>query len=873
MEDGYHQSASSRETSVVDFDQERSSRHHRRRSSARSQKSFRSQKSHQEPDENTGLLDAADLYSRRNYSSVPGTPRPRLSRHQSSALSPRTVRPSRAPSFTQRLTKALSNYDLKNKRDEPYLEDRVWYDQFTSTDWINDAIKDAYRVKSLRARRDIRGKLYAWFDGAQGWVLVAIIGFLAACVAFFVDVTENVLFDYKDGYCTNAWYYSKKKCCLSEDSNEFCPMWNQWSKLITGSDTPVVWVDYIVYVAFTVTLATLSSLLTMTTRTVLPGALQIHTVDEDLSRIDALSSSHTASAPDQSFSEPVSYYSAAGSGVAEVKVILSGFVLHGYLGLKTLVVKTFALILSVSSGMSLGKEGPYVHIATCVGNIACRLFSKYNHNDAKRREILSASAASGVAVAFGAPIGGVLFSLEEVSYYFPAKTLFRTFFCCIVAALSLKFLNPYGTSKIVLFQVRYVTDWHFFELFVFVFLGVCGGIYGAMFIKASKYWATTFRKHKLIKSHPVMELSFVALITGLVSYWNRYVKLAVSELLFELASPCSSNPSENTGLCPKPEEIPDTIVYLLIALALKSLLTVITFGTKVPAGVYVPTMVIGGIMGHTVGLAVEYAYYQFPSSWIFASCGVESPSKCVVPGVYAMVCAGAVMCGVTRLSVTLAVILFELTGSLDHVLPFSLAVLVSKWTADAIEPLSIYDLLTDLNSYPFLDTKMKPVFSSHLADITPRFKPEKVIDISESSLVPASELRDKLKALQSTGQLDGGLPILRDGVLVGLIPAPDLEYGLDRLNEQEDEYCLMAPRDDYMSDDEGSVKDPTDFTPYIDPAPVALERNSPMDLVYECFAKLGLRYLCVLRDGKFAGVVHKKAFVKYLKEVHEGRAA
>lgn len=327
-------------------------------------------------------------------------------------------------------------------------------------------------------------------------------------------------------------------------------------------------------------------------------------------------------------------------------------------------------------------------------------------------------------MAFGAPIGGVLFSLEEVrcvyagelltstnnavrSYYFPPKTLFRTFFCCIVAALSLKFLNPYGTSKIVLFQVRYLTDWYIFELFVFVFLGVCGGVYGAMFIKASKYWATTVRRKKLVKSHPVMELSFVALITGLVSYWNRYVRLAVSELLFELASPCSANPSENSGLCPTPEEIPSTIVYLLVALALKSVLTyapprkapfvsltpnsVITFGTKVPAGVYVPTMVIGGIMGHTVGLAVEYAYYQFPSSFIFAACGADtSPGKCIVPGVYAMVCAGAVMCGVTRLSVTLAVILFELTGSLDHVLPFSLAVLVSKWTADAIEPLSIY---------------------------------------------------------------------------------------------------------------------------------------------------------------------------------------
>jgi chloride channel 3/4/5 len=58
-------------------------------------------------------------------------------------------------------------------------------------------------------------------------------------------------------------------------------------------------------------------------------------------------------------------------------------------------------------------------------------------------------------------------------------------------------------------------------------------------------------------------------------------------------------------------------------------------------------------------------------------------------------------------------------------------------------------------------------------------------------------------------------------------------------------------------EDSGEVpqEDPTDFTPYIDPAPVALDVHSPMDLVYECFVKLGLRYICVLRDGKYAGLV------------------
>lgn len=119
-------------------------------------------------------------------------------------------------------------------------------------------------------------------------------------------------------------------------------------------------------------------------------------------------------------------YFGSGSGISEVKCILSGFVIHGYLGFWTLFTKSVGLTLSVASGLSLGKEGPFVHIASCVGNIVCRFFSKYERNESKRREMLSCACAAGVAVAFGAPVGGVLFSLEEVSYYFPAKVRLRT---------------------------------------------------------------------------------------------------------------------------------------------------------------------------------------------------------------------------------------------------------------------------------------------------------------------------------------------------------------------------------------------------------------------------------------------------------------
>jgi hypothetical protein len=103
---------------------------------------------------------------------------------------------------------------------------------------------------------------------------------------------------------------------------------------------------------------------------------------------------------------------ASGSGIIEIKIILGGFIMNGFLGIQTLLVKSVGLILSVASGLSLGKEGPMVHIACACGNVLSKLFPSYISNGAKKREILSASAAAGISVAFGAPIGGVLFSLE-----------------------------------------------------------------------------------------------------------------------------------------------------------------------------------------------------------------------------------------------------------------------------------------------------------------------------------------------------------------------------------------------------------------------------------------------------------------------------
>ena len=126
-----------------------------------------------------------------------------------------------------------------------------------------------------------------------------------------------------------------------------------------------------------------------------------------------------------------------------------------------------------------------------------------------------------------------------------------------------------------------------------------------------------------------------------------------------------------------------------------------------------------------------------------------------------------------------------------------------------------------MNSYPFLDNKIRPVFTSELGDITPRVRSERIIDISSSPLVAASHLRRKLQFLHDAGELDGGLPIVRHGVLVGLIPAPDLEFALDKLDDESETLCLMATINTFHHpDDEEEEYDPTDLTTYTDPVSV-----------------------------------------------------
>ncbi|PBK81935.1 hypothetical protein ARMGADRAFT_1171198 [Armillaria gallica] len=778
---------------------------------------------------------------------------------------------------------------------------RVWYSSFSSIDWLHDAIKDSARFSRLRRRKSIHARIRLAIDKSLGWIIVTIVGFFTAIVAFLVVRSEQWLFDLKDGYCKDHWPLAKRFCCpqldessalynpfFSGDSSlEACPQWTTWAQAAhldeDANDGKAV--EYFSYSAVALLLAMVSCLLTiyLTNSTTFvtrkeSGVLAPGFTDHRQTLKDTLSTPGPK--------RKVAFY-AAGSGIPEIKTILSGFVIHGYLGGRVLFTKSVGLALSVASGLSLGKEGPFVHIASCIGNIVSRFYSKYENNEAKRREILSAACAAGVAVAFGAPIGGTLFSLEEVSYFFPPKVMWRSFFCAMIAAITLKMLDPFGTGKLVLFQVTYDRDWHAYELFPFVLLGVFGGIYGAYFSKLNYRWSRHVRNGTWLKTHPVAEVLLVTLLTTVLCFVNPYTRMGGTELVYNLFSECrTGSGNSHEGLCVIDpgsfEHIWPVIRAIAVALIVRGALTIITFGIKVPAGIFIPSLGVGACAGRILGIFMQWLQMTHPDAPIFKPC--KGDLDCIIPGLYAMVGAAASLSGVTRTTVSLAVIMFELTDTLTYAVPVMLAVLVAKGVADALEPKGIYDLVIDLSQLPYLDSKIEYLWGKlTIGDVNDR--DVEVIRLDRPNTVES--LRNQLQTLLSFGNDDGGFPILRtDGEeggmrMVGYIGANELEHALSIVADHGGEEVYFHSAFSYHSLASSSISslienaqdydtDPLDFSIYMDQAPLTVQSNSPLEMVHQLFVKLGARYVVVTDvDGYFEGVIDKKTWLAFLSELEE----
>jgi len=539
--------------------------------------------------------------------------------------------------------------------------------------------------------------------------------------------------------------------------------------------------------------------------------------------------------------------------------------MKGFLGFWTLVIKSIALPLAIGSGLSVGKEGPSVHYAVCTGNVISRLFEKYRRNASKTREILSACAAAGVAVAFGSPIGGVLFSLEEMSSHFPLKTMWRSYFCALVATAVLAAMNPFRTGQLVMFQVKYDRSWHFFEVVFYIIIGIFGGLYGAFVIKWNLR-AQAFRKKYLAK-YAILEATLLATGTAILCYPNVFLRIDMTESMEILFLECEGA-EDYRGLCEEDKRFTN-ILSLVIATVLRTFLVIISYGCKVPAGIFVPSMAIGATFGRTVGIIVQALHEANPQSIFFSSCKPDEP--CITPGTYAFLGAAAALSGIMHITVSVVVIMFELTGALTYILPTMIVVGVTKAVGELFGKGGIADRMIWFSGFPFLDSKEDHNFGVPVSQ---------VMRTSIVSLPTTGMTLEEVESLLADDKYQG-FPIVEDGtskVLAGYIGRTELRYAIDRVKRERainpQVRCTFSPlahAQNTMTPITPTVTINADsmastsisFSRYVDSTPVTVHPRLPLETVMELFRKIGPRVILIEYHGRLTGLVTVKDCLRY----------
>ncbi|KAL9614312.1 MAG: hypothetical protein Q9167_001195 [Letrouitia subvulpina] len=714
-----------------------------------------------------------------------------------------------------------------------YLEGpgrRVGYDDLTAIDWIFEYTKERQRIRFLYSHANgLIGYAQQLLDASQIWIVLILTGLAAGVLAATIDVASDWLGDLKTGYCKPGvggghFYLNKGFCCWGHEEWAQCQGWTPWSAALhVKNAVGSYFVEYIFFVTYSIVFAACASLLV------------------------------------QNYARYASH-----SGIPEIKTVLGGFVIRRFMGLWTLVVKSLGLCLAVASGLWLGKEGPLVHVACCCANLFMKLSPSLNDNEARKREVLSAAAASGISVAFGSPIGGVLFSLEQLSYYFPDKTMWQSFVCAMIAAVTLQAFNPFRTGKLVLYQVTYSTGWHGFEMVPFAVLGVVGGLYGTVFIRMNMRIAR-WRRTSRWASTPLLEVLVVAACTAIINFPNKFMRAQSSELVYLLFAECAKITDDQLGICKTGAAYAGVIMLLLVAAGLGLILASITFGLQIPAGIILPSMAIGALYGRAFGIIAEVWQGSHPNALIFRTCEPDVP--CITPGTYAIIGAASALGGVTRMTVSIVVIMFELTGALTYVLPIMIAVMISKWVGDAFGKRGIYETWIHFNEYPFLENR----------------------DDSTVPDVPVSQIMtqvEDLACLTTTGhtlqsiheillaQPYRGFPVVSDSVtkiLLGYISRTELIYASK--SAAAEPRNLPPSTEVYFSHQPSADPHITlDLRPWMDQTPITLNGKSSLELTVSMFQKLGLRYVLFSDRGALQGLLTKKDVWFILDSAEDGRA-
>ncbi|NXE66409.1 CLCN1 protein, partial [Calcarius ornatus] len=410
---------------------------------------------------------------------------------------------------------------------------------------------------------------------------------------------------------------------------------------------------------------------------------------------------------------------AVGSGIPELKTIMRGVVLKEYLTLKAFVAKVVALTAGLGSGMPVGKEGPFVHIASICAvvlskfmSIFCGVYEQpYYYTD-----VLTVGCAVGVGCCFGTPLGGkwlfwVLFSIEVTSTYFAVRNYWRGFFAATFSAFVFRVLAVWNKDAVTitaLFRTNFRMDFPFDlqELPAFAIIGICSGFLGAFFVYLNRQVVLGIRRHKALSQFLTKyRLIYPAVITfciASVTFPHGFGQFMAGELMpREAISTLFDNytwikHSGDTQILGKSAAWihPKVSVFVTILLffLVKFCMAVIATTMPIPCGGFMPVFVLGAAFGRLIG---EIMASLFPNGILFDDILYQ-----ILPGGYAVIGAAA-LTGAVSHTVSTAVICFELTGQISHILPMMVAVILANMVAQSLQP-SLYDSIIQVKKLPYL---------------------------------------------------------------------------------------------------------------------------------------------------------------------------
>ncbi|XP_069774261.1 LOW QUALITY PROTEIN: chloride channel protein-like [Narcine bancroftii] len=405
---------------------------------------------------------------------------------------------------------------------------------------------------------------------------------------------------------------------------------------------------------------------------------------------------------------------AVGSGIPELKTIIRGAVLHEYLTLRTFVAKTVGLTAALSAGFPLGKEGPFVHIAsicaTLLSKLLCFLSGRREEPFYLRSDILTVGCAIGISCCFGTPLAGVLFSIEVTCSHFGVRNYWRGILGGAFSAFIFRVLSVWVKDTVTvtaLFKTNFRGDIPFDlqELPAFAIIGIASGFFGALFVYLNRQIVVFMRKKnfvtKILKKQRLIYPAVVTFVLATLRFppgagqffgAGLMPRETINSLFDNYTWTKTINPQ---GLGNSAQWFkPHLNIFIVMALyfVMHFWMAALAVTMPVPCGAFVPVFNLGAVMGRAVG---ELMALLFPD-------GLVSNGNLyhILPGEYAVIGAAAMTGAVTH-AVSTAVICFELTGQISHILPMMVAVILANIVAQGLQP-SLYDSIIQVKKLPYL---------------------------------------------------------------------------------------------------------------------------------------------------------------------------